>query len=115
MDLKTILKDGTNLPVEEHHFIRPPKLPYIIYLKDDNIRGVSKDNLIIDSDISVELYTSSPNKELENKVRNVIIDNIFSISNNDEEIEIDQNREYIESEQMYMTRFDFNLIEKGGN
>ena len=78
------------------------------------MRGVSKDNLIIDSDVSVELYTSKIDQELEKKVKKVIIDDILSVSNNDDEIEISQNREYIESEQMYMTIFDFNLIEKGG-
>ena len=78
------------------------------------MRGVSKDNLIIDSDVSVELYTSKIDQELEKKVKKVIIDDILSVSNNDDEIEISQNREYIESEQMYMTTFDFNLIEKGG-
>ena len=89
MDLKEILKKGTNLPTAENHFI-------------------------IDSDVSVELYTSKIDQELEKKVKKVIIDDILSVSNNDDEIEISQNREYIESEQMYMTIYDFNLIEKGG-
>lgn len=114
MDLKDILKKGTNLPTAENHFIKPPKLPYLIFNQDKDVRGVSKDNLIIDSDVSVELYTSKIDPELEKKVKKVIIDDILSVSNNDDEIEISQNREYIESEQMYMTIFDFNLIEKGG-
>lgn len=114
MDLKEILKKGTNLPTAENHFIKHPKLPYLIFNQDKDVRGVSKDNLIIDSDVSVELYTSKIDQELEKKVKKVIIDDILSVSNNDDEIEISQNREYIESEQMYMTIFDFNLIEKGG-
>lgn len=114
MDLKEILKKGTNLPTTENHFIKPPELPYLIFNQDKDVRGVSKDNLIIDSDVSVELYTSKIDQELEKKVKKVIIDDILSVSNNDDEIEISQNREYIESEQMYMTAFDFNLIEKGG-
>ena len=114
MDLKKKLKDGMGLPVAENCFISPPKPPYIIFIQDKDIRGVSKDNLIIDSDVLVELYTSKIDEELEEKVREVIIDDILSVSNNDDEIEISQNREYIESEQMYMTTFDFNLIEKGG-
>ena len=100
--------------VAENHFIKPPKLPYLIFNQVKDVRGVSKDNLIIDSDVSVELYTSKIDQELEKKVKKVIIDDILSVSNNDDEIEISQNREYIESEQMYMTIFDFNLIEKGG-
>lgn len=115
MDLKEILKKGTGLKVAENHFIKPPKLPYIVFIQAKDVRGVSKDNLIIDSDVSVELYTSLPDEELEKKVRKVIIDDILNVSNNDDEIEISQEMEYIESEQMYMTTFDFNLIEKGGN
>lgn len=114
MDLKEILKKGTNLPTAENHFIKPPKLPYLIFNQDIDVRGISKDNLIIDSDVSVELYASKIDQELERKVRKVIIDDLLNVSNNDDEIEISQNREYIESEQMYMTTFDFNLIEKGG-
>lgn len=114
MDLKEILKKGTNLPTAENHFIKPPKLPYLIFNQNKDVRGISKDNLVIDSDVSVELYTSKIDKELEKKVKEVIIDDILNVSNNDDEIEISQNREYIESEQMYMTVFDFNLIEKGG-
>lgn len=115
MDLKDILKTGTDLPVAENHFVKPPKLPYIVFIQDKEVRGVSKDNLIIDSDISVELYESLIDKELEEKVRNVIIENILSVSDNDDEIEIIENTDYIEQEQMYMTTFDFNLVEKGGN
>lgn len=115
MDIKEVLKTGTNLSVEKDHFIKPPKLPYIVFIQDKEIRGISNDNLIIDSDVSVELYTSLPDEKLEKKVRDVIIKDILKISHNDEEIEIVQMTEYIEKEQMYMTVFDFNLIEKGGN
>lgn len=114
MDLKEILEKETDLKVAEIRFVKPPSLPYIIFIQDKDVRGISKDNLIIDSDVSVELYTSVIDKNLEKKVRNVIIDNILNISQNDDEVEIYQDREYIESQQMWMTHFDFNLIEKGG-
>ena len=48
-------------------------------------------------------------------VKNREISLILKTSQNDEEVEIVQMTEYIESEQMYLTNFDFNLIEKGGN
>lgn len=115
MDLKDILSKETNLPVGENKFIKPPKLPYILFLQEKNIRGVADNNLIIDSDVSIELYESIPSKELENKVRNIIINDILKVSNNDDEIEINQDSEYIEKEQLWLTSFDFNLIEKGGN
>jgi hypothetical protein len=115
MDIKEILKTKTGLSVEKNHFVKPPKLPYITFIQDKEIRGISNDNLIIDSDVSVELYTSLPDEELENKVRKVIINDILKTSQNDDEVEIVQMTEYIESEQMYLTNFDFNLIEKGGN
>lgn len=114
MDIKEILKSNINLPVAENQFIKPPKLPYVVFIRTKNIRGVSKDNLIIDNDVSIELYTSLPDNNLENKVREVIINDILNVSNNDIEIEIIQEREYIESEQMYVTTFDFNFVEKGG-
>lgn len=114
MDLKEILKSKTELPVTENHFIKPPKLPYIVFNQDKEFRGISNDNLIIFSDVSVELYTSMKDKKIEDKVKKVIIDDILNVSNNDNEIEFNQNTEYIESEQMYVTYFDFNLIEKGG-
>ena len=55
MDLKKKLKDGMGLPVAENCFISPPKPPYIIFIQDKDIRGVSKDNLIIDSSNSSSL------------------------------------------------------------
>lgn len=115
MDIKEILKKGTGLPVAENCFVKPPSLPYLVFTQDKNVKGISNKIFIIDSDISIELYVSLPDEKLEEKVMKVIINNILSISNNDEEIEISQNREYIKSEQMYMTTFVFNLIEKGGN
>lgn len=114
MDLKEILKNKTELSVAENHFIKPPKLPYMVFNQDKEYRGVSNDNLIIFSVVSVELYTTTKDKNLENKVKKVIIDDILNVSDNDDEIEFNQNTEYIESEQMYVTYFDFNLIEKGG-
>lgn len=114
MELKKILKDETNLKVAENHFISPPPLPYIVFIENKDIRGVSKDNIIIENNVSVELYTAKPDEELSNKVRNIIIDKLL-INNNDDEFEIDQDLDYIEEEQMYMTTFDFLLIEKGGN
>ena len=114
MDLKEILKTKTKLSVAENHFIKPPKLPYLVFNQDKEYRGISDDNLIVFSDVSVELYTSTKDKELENKVKKIIIKDILNVSNNDDEIEFNQNTEYIESEQMYVTYFDFNLIEKGG-
>lgn len=114
MELKELLKNGTGLQVAEDYFVKPPKPPYIVFTQNKNMRGVSKDNLIIDSDISVELYESIPDKKIETKVKNFIIENILMNSNNDDEIEIYQENSYIESEQMHMVSFDFNLIEKGG-
>lgn len=114
MDLKDILEKGTDLKVKENHFTKPPKLPYITFIQDKDIRGISDDNLIIESDVSIELYETNVDKELIKKVRNVIINGIIKVSNNDDEIEISENTEYIESEQFYMTVFGFNLIEKGG-
>lgn len=114
MDLKEKLNRGTGLSIAEDHFVKPPQLPYITFLEDKEIRGISTDNLIIFNGVTVELYTSLPDTELETKVRNVIIDDILKNSNNDDEFEVNQNREYIESEQMYMTVYDFTLIEKGG-
>lgn len=114
MEIKDILKKGTGLPVAENHFIKPPKLPYIVFIQKKKIRGISKNNLIIDNDVSVELYESLPDSEIENKVNEIIINNILKVFNNDIEIEIIQDRDYIESEQMYITTFDFNFIEKGG-
>lgn len=114
MNLKEKLKRGTGLPIAEDHFVKPPKLPYITFLEDKEIRGICKDNFIIHNNVSVELYTSLPDVELEKKVRNVIIDSILKDSNSNDEFEVSQNMEYIESEQMYMTVYDFTLIEKGG-
>lgn len=47
MDLKEILKKGTNLPTAENHFIKPPKLPYLIFNQDKDVRGVSKIILLL--------------------------------------------------------------------
>lgn len=115
MDIKKILETKTELKVAENRFIKPPSLPYIIFIEEKDIRGISANNLIVKTDVSIELYTTSIDKKLENEIRNVIISDILFHSQNDESIEISQDRVYIESEQMYMTTYDFILIEKGGN
>ncbi|AGK95407.1 hypothetical protein [Clostridium pasteurianum] len=102
LDVKTWLQ-STGLPVAETAFIKPPSLPYIVFLTNDNIAGGDNKNCISDRSIGIELYSSRIDRDSESKIENLL---------NEKAIEYKKNRTWIPEDTFFETMYDFNLIEK---
>ena len=95
--LKAILTT-LNLPVAYHHFVSPPKPPYIVYLFSYN-SNFGADNKVYKAikNFQVELYTSKKNSTLE-----TLIEGLF----NTQDIYWDKAETYIESEKLYQVMYE---------
>jgi len=100
-DLKVWLSTAGIPATIENSFISPPALPWLIFTTDDTYRGTDSENVIVERAVSVELYTTKINPELEAQVEALFTGIQFSKS-----------REWIASEKFFMCVYDFDLIEK---
>ncbi len=81
-----------------------PAPPYLIYLiSNESGRGADGKNLYKRLHIVVELYTTTKNTALEDKVENAI-----------SKYEFEKYETYIESEKMWLVSFEFDIFEKQG-
>lgn len=106
MDIKEIITKETGIKSREIRFLTPPGYPYIVF-NDENYCHGSDDNkvLIINHTVSLELYTKTINQdESSDKVEKLILD-IFGTN-------YIRRREWIESEEHYLTVYDFEFLEK---
>lgn len=72
-DVKKLL-ETTGMSVAETCFLKPPSLPYIIFIEEIEFRGNDHKNCIANRDISVELYSTKINKEKENLIEKLLND-----------------------------------------
>lgn len=94
--LRTRFK-ASDLPVAYHHFNKPPKIPFVVYLvADAQRRGADAFNLLEERAYRIELYTDCKNEDLENSIAELF---------DDHELSIDE--VYIEDQQLYMVSFEF--------
>lgn len=102
LDIETWL-ETTGLKVAEEHFIKPPPLPYIIFTENNDVSGPDDKNCIADRNISIELYSAKIDRVSEVKIENLL---------NLKAIQYSKDRIWIDSETLFETVFDFNIIEK---
>ncbi|MCT8978307.1 hypothetical protein N4T77_17095 [Clostridium sp. CX1] len=102
LEIKSWL-ETTGMKVAEERFLKPPALPYIIFLEEVNVSGADNKNCIVDRNISIELYSDKINREAESKIDALL---------NEKVIEYRKNRTWIDSEKFFQTVYDFNLVEK---
>jgi hypothetical protein len=102
LDVKTWL-ETTGYRVAEERFLVPPALPYVVFLVDSNVRGADNKNCIVERSISIELYAEKINKEAESKIETLL---------NEKAIEYSRDHTWIDSEKIFQTMYEFNLIEK---
>jgi len=102
LDIETWL-ETTGLKVAEERFLKPPPLPYIIFMKDIDVSGADNKNCIADRKVSIEFYA----KEIDH-VSETLIENLL----NEKAIKYKRDRTWIDSEKFYQTVYDFNLVEK---
>lgn len=91
------------VPVAYLQFSKPQKLPFIAYLEaGTEIQGADNYNLYRRTTIRIELYSENKNPELERK-----IENLFRT------VEITKDGDvYLNEENMFMTVFSFETIQK---
>jgi hypothetical protein len=95
--------ETTGYVVEEDLFMKPPSLPYIIFKENNDVSGADDKNCIVDRKISIELYSEEINKVAEKAIETLL---------NEKTIQYSKNRIWLNTEMMFETIYDFNLIEK---
>lgn len=102
LDVKTWLKT-TGMEVADTCFLKPPSLPYILFLEDRDVGGADNKNCIANTSIKVELYSDKINSMAEQQIENLL---------NEKAIEYKKERIWIKDDNFFETVYDFNLIEK---
>lgn len=99
-DLRAILA-STGLPVALHHWDRPPRPPYVVYL-DDATDNFSADNVAYEvaTHYWVELYDNRRNRAAEEKIEDALTA---------AGIYWDRDVDYIESERLYQARYEIEV------
>lgn len=92
-----------NIPVAYRSFKeKPDSIPFCVYYIDsENIRGSDFENLILERDVTIELYTENKDTDIE-----IMIENLFH------NYEINKDEYYIDDEKLLMNVFKFTLINK---
>lgn len=91
------------IPVAYLQFSKPQKLPFIAYLEaGTEIQGADNYNLYRRTEIRIELYSEKKNPDLERKIENLF-----------RNVEIEKDGDtYLENENMFLTVFSFETIQK---
>ena len=92
-----------DIPVAYLKFDKPQKLPFIAYFEaGTEIQGANNYNLYRRTEIRIELYSEKKNPELERKIESLF-----------RSVEIEKDGDtYLEDENMFMTVFSFETIQK---
>lgn len=104
--MKELIKSLNNIgiEIEENHFKIPPKLPYMVYIVDEDTSGSDdKANEITELSIDLELYYEVKDEILESKIENVISSQKASYT---------KQRTYISTEQMWQVLYTFSFTRK---
>lgn len=98
--LHNLLK-STGMPVAYHHYVSPPKLPYLVYLfaYSSNF-GADNKVYLEQNNYQVELYTKTKDPG-----REKLLEDLFD--NN--EIYWEKSETYIESEKMYQVIYEIKI------
>lgn len=79
-----------------------PAPPFAVYMiSPETGRGADYKNLLVERHVRLELYTNKKDAELEAKVEDIL-----------GFVEWEKDEDYIESEEMYMVTYEFDLYEK---
>ena len=91
------------IPVAYLQFNKPQKLPFIAYFEaGTEIQGADNYNLYRRVTIRIELYTEKKNPDLERKIESLF-----------RSVEIEKDGDtYLKNENMFMTVFSFETIQK---
>lgn len=102
LDVKSWL-ETTGYKVAENRFLKPPALPYIVFLESRTNRGADQKNSIADRDITIELYSGVIDAVAESAVETLM---------NEKGYEFKKDRQWIASESFFQTVYSFEITEK---
>jgi len=102
LDIETWM-NTTGLKVAEERFLKPPPLPYIIFRESNAVSGADDKNCIADRGISIELYSLKIDHVSESLIENLL---------NNKSINFKNDRIWIDTQMMFMSVYNFNLVEK---
>lgn len=102
LEVKTWL-ETTGMKVAENCFLKPPSLPYIVFLENLDSRGADDRNCIANRAIRIELYAGRIDKLAEEKIENLL---------SEKAIPYKKDRAWIDEEKFFETMYDFELVEK---
>jgi hypothetical protein len=95
--------ETTGLKVSEERFLKPPPLPYIVFTENKDVSGSDDKNCIASRDISIELYALKVDHPSEDLIESLL---------NQKAISFKRDRLWLDTEMMFETVYDFNLVEK---
>ena len=97
MDVKSWFENGTGFKIKELRYLKPPKLPYFLYINKKNFRGADLLNNILENNITIERYSETNNdsdlKEIE-KIKKFLERNYYTY---------ETETEWLDAENMYGT------------
>ena len=97
---------ATGLPFKESRFLKAPTTSYAVYNDSIERRGGDNINLVSLHDVSIELYTYSPDPEAEKAIEDQFDARGIAYTK--------ASRYWIQAEQLYQVVYDFSYFEKGG-
>ncbi len=106
MELKEISKrlETLEIPTAYLKFTKPQKLPFQVwYEKSAEIKGADNYNLYRECSIIIEIYTARRDLALERKLETMFRD-----------VQLEKICTYLKDEDMHMTVYSFNIIQKYG-
>lgn len=103
-DIKELLS-VLNIPTYEvTHGKSKPKLPYIVFNEECNNRGSDLENLLEERSITIELYTSKQEKEIEKSIKKIFNEKGIEVKKGDST--------WIDKDYYMFTPFYFDLVER---
>lgn len=92
------------LPFRETCWQKPPAAPYGVYLRETVRRGADRKNCISEHSVSLELYARAPDLASERKIEAAL--DAVPVQYTKTE------RQWLNTELLYMTIYDFEIIRK---
>lgn len=89
---------------KECRFIKAPKTTYAVWFDSFRRRGADRRNCIYEHDSTIELYAYAPDEAAEEKIEYELDKRAVEFAK--------QERSWIESEQLYMTIYEFSYVSK---
>lgn len=102
-DVKELL-EPTGIPIAETCFKNPPSLPYIVFTESKQVGGADLKNMLVDRDITIELYSAKINISTENKIEEILNEKAIEFTKGE--------RIWIDQDKFFMTPFYFSLYER---